>query len=172
MNIEQLKHICHAIFGDNSTTPENLQKIEHILAIQLPDDFKTIATFYSGNGLSLVNDFAITHEQDITPNIVQETLKLRKSAKLANNFILLAKPSESTILLDTKNSPHIIWCNIKDLPNLATKNFKTNPYTRETYTDFFEQMLREEYTKFIEKKAQQIQSAKQNNTTPSNKYIH
>lgn len=144
------------------TTAERLSEIETILNVQLPADFKTIATFYDGNHFSMINDFSLT-ATDKKPNIVDETLNLRKNINLPKNFILLAKPAESFILLDTENTPQIIWCNAKDIANLSTKKFQTNPYTRESYSDFFEEMLRIEYQKYIEKKTEELQKNKDTN---------
>ena len=159
MKIEQLQNICQKMLNYQGTTLANLAEIEQRLNIHLPSDFKTIATFYDGGHFSLINDFSLGLDKQ--PNIIEETSHLRQDIKLPTNFILLAKPGESFILLDTENTPHIIWCNAKDISNLASYNFQTTPYTRKTYADFFEEMLRVEYQKYIEKKTEELQQQKQ-----------
>ncbi|WP_346397695.1 SMI1/KNR4 family protein [Pseudomonas syringae] len=126
-NIESLKEKYKAYYDLDSGSKETLESIEKELAIKLPLDFKQIAMFYNGGLLGGISHHAIS--SDTNPlNIVDETLRLRKSINLADDYIVLAEPAESIIVLDVSSVPAVIWCDAIDAidaidaENINTKN--------------------------------------------------
>jgi hypothetical protein len=121
-----------------------LGRIENALSLKLPGDFRKIATFYSGGFLGGKSHNAITL---IGPgnNIVDETLRLRAEIGLPHQFIVIAEPPESLIVLDTSNQgSKVIWCDAPDVRNLANLEILRKPDIWASYYDFFEYLLQEE----------------------------
>jgi SUKH superfamily protein len=144
MKIRDLKERYFSIFGEDGVPQNGIDDIEKELNIQLPEDFKQIASFYSGG---LVGDCSL-HEiakEGVATNIVQETLRLRVSINLPSQFVVLAEPPESLILLDTSRGRNeVLWCDATDVHNLASYDFIAKPDTWSTYSEFFESILVDE----------------------------
>ncbi|MDC3742585.1 SMI1/KNR4 family protein [Pseudomonas syringae pv. syringae] len=139
-NIESLKEKYKAYYDLDSGSKETLESIEKELAIKLPLDFKQIAMFYNGGLLGGISHHAIS--SDTNPlNIVDETLRLRKSINLADDYIVLAEPAESIIVLDVSSVPAVIWCDAIDAENINTKKFSTPPDSWDSYASFFFYLL-------------------------------
>ncbi|AVX25571.1 SMI1/KNR4 family protein [Pseudomonas syringae pv. atrofaciens] len=139
-NIESLKEKYKAYYDLDSGSKETLESIEKELAIKLPLDFKQIAMFYNGGLLGGISHHAIS--SDTNPlNIVDETLRLRKSINLADDYIVLAEPAESIIVLDVSSVPAVIWCDAIDAENINTKKFSTPPDSWDSYASFFSYLL-------------------------------
>lgn len=135
-------NIC-SINNSKGVDDNTLNKIEQILNVKLPYDYRKIASFYEGGGVGIIEEFAIAYE-NITPNIVEETIRLRKAINLPHRFIFIAEPSESVIVMDTENTPSIIWCDATDVDRINNKSFSITPNTWNTYLEFFEYMLDDE----------------------------
>lgn len=116
-----------------------MDEIERELKIKLPKDFKEISLFYSGGFLGNISHYAITNKK-INPNIAQETLELRKSVNLPHNFIVLAEPPESLIVLNIENN-QVIWLYSFDINKLRGGNFSSKPDIWLNYTSFFQTLL-------------------------------
>ncbi|OUM05740.1 SMI1/KNR4 family protein [Pseudomonas syringae] len=142
-NIENLKEKYKAYYDLDSGSKEALESIEKELAIKLPLDFKQIAMFYNGGLLGCISHHAISSETNPL-NIVDETLRLRKSINLTDNYIVLAEPAESIIVLDVSSVPAVIWCDAIDAidaENINTKKFSTPPDSWDSYASFFSYLL-------------------------------
>ncbi|KPY20535.1 SMI1/KNR4 family protein [Pseudomonas savastanoi pv. phaseolicola] len=139
-NIEDLKEKYKAYYDLDSGSKEALKSIERKLVIELPLDFKEIALFYNGGLLGGISHHAISNEAN-SLNIVDETLRLKKSISLASEYIVLAEPPESIIVLDVSNIPAVIWCDSIDAENINTKKFGTPPDSWESYASFFSYLL-------------------------------
>lgn len=126
-------------YGINSQEIEN---IENILEVTLPDDFKQISRFFSGGCLGVVDQYSFN--QGNWNNIIDETKRLRATVNLSQNFIVLAEPPESIIVMNLENKPSIIWCNSTDIYNLDTKSYTSNPTVWRDYSDFFSTLLSDE----------------------------
>lgn len=126
-------------YGINSQEIEN---IENILEVTLPDDFKQISRFFSGGCLGVVDHYSFN--QGNWNNIIDETKRLRATVNLSQNFIVLAEPPESIIVMNLENKPSIIWCNSTDIYNLDTKSYTSNPTVWRDYSDFFSTLLSDE----------------------------
>lgn len=121
---------------------EELKNIEHTLNIILPEDFKQISRFFCGGCLGVVENYSfIQGEWD---NIIDETNKLRERVNLPHQFVVLAEPPESLLLMDVTSKPSIIWCDATDVYNLNTKSYIRNPDTWESYSDFFGELVSDE----------------------------
>lgn len=128
MNIEKLQQKYTALYGIEGCAEGELGFIEHALDNKLPEDFKEIASFYSGGFLGGISHYKIASSGDAT-NIVQETLRIRSAIGLGKEFIVLAEPSGSIIVLDVLRRPAVIWCDAVDADNINTMNFSNKPDT-------------------------------------------
>ncbi len=141
--IQELKKRYIHLYNSDGVEEVTLNKIEEILKLKLPNNFRQIASFYSGGLLGGISLFAVIHE-NISPNIVEETLRLRDAINLPLNFVVLSEPPESLIVMDTQNTPSVIWCDATDVVRLHDKSFITPPQTWNSYLDFFNNILEDE----------------------------
>ncbi len=142
-NIQELEQRYTQLYPNDGVDKSVLSKIENILKLKLPEDFRQIASFYSGGLLGGISGFAFTYE-GISPNIVEETLRLRNAIKLPAHFIVLAEPPESLIVMDTENVPSIIWCDATDAERINNMSFVSSPQTWSTYLEFFTKLIEDE----------------------------
>jgi hypothetical protein len=119
-----------AWFGDEPAGVGACAAIEQALALVLPLDLRRIASFYRGG---LLGGFSL-HEigdQGSADNIVAETRRLRASAGLPHEFLVLAEPPESLIVLrtmaDAAADTPVIWCSAVDVARLAGMQVVADP---------------------------------------------
>ena len=149
-SVEELKQRYVQLNSIDGIDEFVLQKIEGVLKVKkLPAEFRQISDFFSGGLLGGIDNFAFAYE-GISPNIVEETLRLRAAIKLPTRFIVLAEPPESLIVMDTENTPSVIWCDATDAERISTLDFVTEPQKWNTYLDFFNTMLDDEEDERIE----------------------
>lgn len=141
-HIEDLQNRYINLYPNEGCSSEEINKIESLLDATLPKSFREIASFFRGGYLGGISHFSFL--DDVNPNIIQETLRLRDSVNLPDEFIVLAEPPESLIVMDTVNTPSVIWFNAVEISNLPQKTFTSPPDEWETYSDFFEEFLTEE----------------------------
>ena len=142
-DINILKERYELIFGAEPSGDRVISKIEDQLGITLPSDFKAISKFYSGGLIGQISHHEIACDGAAT-NIVKETLRLRNAIGLKKNFVVLAEPSESLIVLNLLDQPSVIWCDAIDVANLDSMEFNSQPDTWNSYSDFIECLLDEE----------------------------
>ncbi|WP_156395561.1 SMI1/KNR4 family protein [Paenibacillus sp. Root52] len=148
-SIEEIHERYIQLCPEDGIDENVLKKIEEILQLKLPDDFRDIAKFYSGDLLGGISCFAFAYK-DIAPNIVDETLRLRNAIKLPSNFVVLAEPPNSIIIMDTQNNPSIIWCDATDVERIVTMSFISPPDTWKTFFDFFTKLVEDEEEEQLE----------------------
>lgn len=142
-SIQELEKRYTQLYPSDGVDESVLKKVESILKLKIPGDFCQIANFYSGGLLGGISSFAVA-TQDITPNIVEETIRLRNAINLPSRFIVLAEPPESLIVMDTENTPSIIWCDATDAERIAYMSFVSEPETWDNYLEFFIKLLEDE----------------------------
>jgi len=142
-SIQELEKKYTQLYPSDAVEESVLKRIESILKIKLPEDFCQIANFYSGGLMGGISSFAVACE-DVTPNIVEETIRLRNAINLPLRFIVLAEPPESLIVMDTENTPSIIWCDATDAERIADMSFISEPQTWDSYSEFFKKLLEDE----------------------------
>lgn len=120
-----------------------LSEIESTLNIKLPSDFWEIASFYSGGYLGGISNYSFSNNYG-SLNVIDETIKLRNSINLPLRYIVLAEPPESIIVMDTENTPSIIWCDAVEVTKLNDKSFITKPNEWNSYAEYFSQLLEDE----------------------------
>lgn len=140
-NIQSIRERYDLLFTDDVIAPQAVAQIEQQLQLQLPDDFKEIASFYNGG---LIGGISIFSYNDHHPNIIEETLRLRKDIQLSRSLLFLAEPAESMIVLDTAQTPAVIWCDSIDVHQLNDRSFQIATDTWNTFSDFFEYLLTQE----------------------------
>lgn len=134
MNTEDMKETYENIYGNEKTSSYDIWLIEKKLLITLPEDFKKIMQFYSGGYIGGISHFG-TSEHD-SENIINETIKARKFLDLPENYIVLAEPPESLIIMDTIKTSHVLWIDSNNIENVFEK--------WESYAQFFQYLLDEE----------------------------
>ncbi|MEE4688327.1 SMI1/KNR4 family protein [Pseudomonas alliivorans] len=119
---------------------EELKSVEIRLGVKLPDDFNEISKFYNGGLLGGISHNEISSSGSAT-NIVDETIRLRNAISLDQNYIVLAEPPGSLIVLNISGVPAVIWCDAVDAGNINFQSFANDPDVWESYSDFFEFLL-------------------------------
>ena len=119
---------------------ETVNDIQTRLDVHLPDDFCEIALFCNGG---LFRDHSYSNFNGCT-NIIDETIRLRKVVNLPLRFVVLAEPDEGLIVMDTENTPSIIWCDATEVSKLDAKSFISKPDEWNTYAEFFEYLIEDE----------------------------
>ncbi|RMR08293.1 hypothetical protein ALP94_00655 [Pseudomonas savastanoi pv. glycinea] len=132
-----------SLYKADTSSAEDIRGAENSLGVRLPEDFKEIATFYTGGFLGGISHHAMFSATNPL-NIVSETLRLRKSINLGMEYIVLAEPSESLIVMNVCKSPVVIWCDANDAEHLGTGEFSTPPDCWENYASFFSYLLERE----------------------------
>jgi len=129
---------------------KEIETIENVLKVELPVDFKKIASFFSG-GISVGGiDFFDFKRDDNNLNIIDETLRLRKETLLNEDMIFLAELSESCVIFNVKAEPAIVWCDSIEvsIDNFLNNSFQNSPNTWDKFCDFFLEMLNSEIEDF------------------------
>ncbi|RAU45523.1 MULTISPECIES: SMI1/KNR4 family protein [unclassified Pseudomonas] len=142
-DIAKLKDKYIAIYGFEGCSAEELRQIEDALGVRLPDDFKIISEFYSGGFLGGISHHEIAAHGEAT-NIVQETLRIRAATGLSQDYVVLAEPSGSLIVLNVTRPPSVIWCDAVEVNKLNTMEFVNEPDSWSSYASFFEYLLSHE----------------------------
>lgn len=140
-SINGLKKRYEKLYPIEGIEEEMIDNVENDLEVKLPEDFREITKFYSGG---LIGDISIFAFDRYTPNIVDETLRLRRIINLPSNFLVIAEPPASIILLDTQNTPAVIWCDSNEVNNLHDFSFVTAPDTWDTFSEFFLDLIEQE----------------------------
>ncbi len=130
-------------FGEEPCKPKVLLEIESVLNVKLPNDFKEIASFYSGGFLGGISHHSLAIKGEAT-SIVQETLRIREAISLDNDYLVLAEPPESIIVMKCTGSPAILWCDAVEVRNINSQKFENTPDTWDSYSAFFKHLLDEE----------------------------
>lgn len=131
------------LYGEEGISDKEIQQIESILTLKLPQEFIEISEFYGGGYLGGIENYSFNRYLDST-NIIDETLRLREAIKLPVEYIVLAEPPESIIVLNTIKEPSIIWCHAVEVTKLSSGDFQVAPDTWGTYAEFFAYLLDEE----------------------------
>ena len=141
--ILSLKERYENIYSNEGIDSKQLDKIKRMLHVELPATFSEIATFFSGGYLGGISNYSFTNCDEST-NIIDETLRLREAIQLPNRFIVLAEPPESLIVMDTEESPSVIWLDAKDVSKLENKSLLIKPDEWATYQEYFIELLEED----------------------------
>lgn len=144
--MEEIKKLKNRYLNSQPSDGVNnavLFEIENTLNIKLPKDFCEIASFYSGGYLGGISNYSFSNNDGST-SIIEETVRLRTSIELAHRYIVLAEPPESIIVMDTENTPSIIWCDAVEATKLNDKSFISKPNEWNSYTEYFAQLIEDE----------------------------
>jgi hypothetical protein len=120
-----------------------INEIQKELNLQLPPDFCEISEFYSGGMLGDVSLFSFIRINN-AENIIDETIRLRKTSGLPHEYIVLAEPSESIIVLNTQNKPTVLWIDAVEITQISDMFFESMPDKWDSFLDFFYKLLQQE----------------------------
>jgi len=146
MEIDDLEKRYTALYGPEPTAAGAVEEIERALSLKLPNDFRDISRFYAGGIIGGISLNAISAFGPAT-NIVEETIRLRTAVGLPQDMLVLGELSESIIVMGTdrrNDSPVVIWCDSTDVRNLTDLKNLRSPHTWNSYSDFFDFVLRED----------------------------
>ena len=135
-----------SVMKPDGISDNELNYIQTHLEIVLPNDFKNIATYFSGGFVGSIDMYDFI-DSDI--NIISETLRLRCAIDLPHRFVVLAELSESLVIMDTEQSPSVIWCDSCDAENIGTSEYSITPDVWDSYSDFFADMVSEELDSYV-----------------------
>ncbi|MEK5206690.1 SMI1/KNR4 family protein [Psychrobacillus sp. FSL H8-0510] len=141
--ILEMKKSYETLFPEDGINNAELTEIEKKLEIELPESFCEISTFFSGGYLGSISNYSFTRV-DSSLNIIDETIRLRETVNLPTRFVVLAEPSESLIVMDTKSTPSVIWFDAVEISELEKNSFTSKPDEWDTYADYFKAILEEE----------------------------
>jgi len=144
--IEDLRKRLESLSGIHKLHADDVSLLENKLDLVLPNDFKRVSVVCDGAWIGLYD----VKTDSPAFSILTETLRLREAIKLPTNFVVLAEPAGSLIILDC-NTGKVIWLddidalNLTDIPNLH------NPDVWNDYITFFSDWLKdaEEEAKLI-----------------------
>lgn len=139
---EILKNRLENLHPVDGITEQELLKIEETLEVKLPHDYCEIAKFYGGGQIGIVSMYSFKIEDN--DNVVEKTQQLRTCVNLPYEFIALAEPDESIIVMNTKKEPRILWIDATDVENIATGKFESKPDVWKTFEEFFAELLEQE----------------------------
>ena len=142
MNINELRAKYESLTTLNGIDEGILNEIQTRLNVRLPEVFCEITTFFGGGLLGGISShsFSILN----SPNIIDETIRLRNVVDLPLRYVVLAEPDESLVVMDTQSTPSIIWCDAVEVHALREGSFVSKPDEWNTYTEFFSQLLEDE----------------------------
>ena len=119
-------------------TDEEMQKVESVLDIILPGDFKEI------NKKLGYESFLFFEFFSFDMGVINKTKTWRKTIDLPNQYLVLSDDGESAVLLNTQdaNNSTVIWCSLEDVLNLCSgKTMKYSPTIFKSFTDFYNFLL-------------------------------
>jgi hypothetical protein len=141
--IDELKKRFMNFYPLDGINDDDIKEIQKELGLELPLDFCEISKFFSGSMLGDISIFSFTRING-TENIIDETLRLRKTVKLPHEYIVLAEPSESIILLNTQNQPVVLWIDATEITEISIMSFESTPDVWDSFEDFFNELLQQE----------------------------
>ncbi len=143
MSIDDLQKWYVSLFGIEPTEVGELSRMEKRLGVHFPQDFEEISKFYKGGIIGGISHHAIATGRP-GASVTEETERLRQAVGLPHDFVVLAEPSESLIVMNTSatsGSPVVIWCDASDVYRLGTLEELRKPDTWPSYAEFFSYLL-------------------------------
>ena len=119
-----------------------LAEIERVLGVTLPDDYKQISRFSSHAAVGGIWHYGIELSDD-PHTMVNQTLLLRKRIHLPHEYLVLAEPDESLLVLNTEHKPRVRWLDAVQAPDLAMLTADDYDAWNE-YADYFLCLLQQE----------------------------
>ena len=123
-----LKH-----FPPDPVSQEDLGRIEQILGVISPDDFKRIASVFRGDGFVVTPQFQTSSSAD-ADCIVGATIASRRAIRLPKRYALLCQLDESFMLMETKatfgETTPVLWLDDSSASVISKGDFPSDVYRR------------------------------------------
>ena len=135
-----------ALYGRADMSAAAIDEFASQLGVDVPLDLRQIASFYDGGTVGGIEHYSFSPNVPST-NAVAETLRLRQAISLPHQFVVLAEPPESLLVLDTSPSadePAVLWIDAMDARRLGRSPLLSEPDVWLTYADFFGDLLKYE----------------------------
>ncbi|MGE8349838.1 MAG: SMI1/KNR4 family protein [Pseudomonas protegens] len=137
----QLRNDYLKFYPEAPVPQKTIEAIEGLLFVSLPSDLKEISSFYSGGMLGGISHFEIS-ETSQADNVTEKTLEWRTSINLPQDYIAIAEPPASLIVLDVKKNK-VLWLSSTDAVRLNTgKEFLSDFDLFDSYESFFVYLLK------------------------------
>jgi hypothetical protein len=143
VDIQSLRKRYVALNGERPAQEILISKIVTELGLTLPHDFLEISRFFDGSGINVLPLFSLSGTSPKL-NPVNETLRLRQAVNLPVQWLVLGEPPESLLLMDCASDGRVIWIDAIDVGRIIDEDFKGEPTTWNSFSDFFEYLLDEE----------------------------
>lgn len=142
-SIEELRSRYIALAGARPASIELLDGIEQQLQVKLPSDFREICDFFDGGGMDVLPLFSLAgNAPQLNP--LHETLRCRETIGIPSNFLVLAEPPESLVILDCFGEGRVLWVDAVDASRIVTGKFTSKPNIWPSFANFFSYLLDEE----------------------------
>lgn len=133
---------------DKGISGKELEKVEEILQVVLPPDFKEISNYYSGGIIGNVSIFNFKPNLEDEYSLVSKSLIYRAKINLPNKFVVLYD-EYGFILLNTEPNKNleasILDLSSTDIFNLIEgKPLESNTRLYSAFSEYFEYLLDQE----------------------------
>ena len=138
-----------SLYPADPVPPEQLRSVEDRLGIVLPNDLKALSLVYAGGMLGGIEHYDIGNPGR-EYSIVAKTNELRVAIGLPHEYVALADPPISLILLHTRNTSAepttVVWLDAVDMERYLSGAacLGTQPDLFHSYADFFRFLLERE----------------------------
>lgn len=136
--IRRLQELCPD--EHDGASDEEINELASSLQVELSSDFRRISSVFPGGELGSVSNYEVSCA-DPAFSIVGETLRLRTVVGLPHNYVVLAEPPESLIVMDTASNCSVLWLDAVEVHKLTTFEPLTNPDFWDSYLSYFEGLL-------------------------------
>lgn len=141
--IEGMRARYSKMAGIRPASVELLRDIEKSLNLNLPRDFCEICEFFDGSGLNVIPLLSLAARTS-TLNPLTETQRLRVKISFPQNYLVLAEPPESLIVMECVGNRKVFWLDAIDVGRLESESFSRSPDVWPSFAEFFSYLLEEE----------------------------
>ncbi|MFJ3461716.1 SMI1/KNR4 family protein [Achromobacter spanius] len=143
-SIDELRMRYAELNGIRPASTEFLDKIESLLELRLPRAFRLVCEFFDGAGIYTIPLFSLSGTAPRL-NPLSETERLRIKVGLPKNYLVLAEPPASLIVMDCDGEGAITWLDAIDAERIGERAFSRPPDCWHSFEEFFCYLLDEEF---------------------------
>lgn len=133
-------------FDSNAAAQDDIESIQEVLDVKLPHDFIQISSFFSGGRVGGVENLAFSQTVVAEANLIDCTIRLRKTMKMPKEFLAISEQEEYIIVLDTLATygDAVYRCDTFDEFGRPHDKYILKLDKWKTYLDYFNFLLDEE----------------------------
>ncbi len=134
------------------TTPKELEEIETVLSVILPNDLRNIAPIFCGVQFVLMPQLPLDRRYE-DENVIDKTIRLREVANLPHQYIFLSEWDESFILMETQSRADlptpVYWLGVEMLGGVDDKKITEYYKMFSSYEEYFIYALDKEVDRIV-----------------------